>query len=127
MDSKIYEKVHCIEGLPFPSDVHHSGPIFMEISTIIKWITTNVKFIFEDRKPLNNELWTILKVFALSFLLAIALKTVGPRFPLPQTNVMALTLVLLPPILMGLVLIGQGYTHRRKAVKSEISTTAERS
>jgi hypothetical protein len=76
---------------------------------------------------LNNALWTVLKVFALSLLLAIALKVIAPHFPLPQTNEMALILVLLPPMLMGLVLIGQDYSHRRKADRSEISATADRS
>jgi hypothetical protein len=89
-------------------------------------MATDVKFISEDCNPLNNALWTVVKVFALSLLLAVALKTLAPRFPLPQTNGMALTLVLLPPILMGLVLMGQDYSHRRKADRSEISATADR-
>jgi hypothetical protein len=76
---------------------------------------------------LNNSLWTVLKVFALSLLLAIALKVIAPHFPLPQTNGVVLTLVLLPPILMGLVLIGQDYSQRRKPDKSETSATADRS
>lgn len=47
----------------------------------------------------------LLKLLGLSIAISWAIRELGPRFPLPATNAIALALVLLPPLLLGIAIV----------------------
>lgn len=53
---------------------------------------------------MNPSVALLIKVAALSLLLSIAIKAVGPLLPLPQTTASALVLVLSPTLVMLVLL-----------------------
>ncbi|QFZ92548.2 hypothetical protein [Synechococcus elongatus] len=46
----------------------------------------------------------LLQLLGLSIAISWAIRNLGPRFPLPATDAAALSLVLLPPLLLGIAL-----------------------
>lgn len=54
-----------------------------------------------------NQLKFVGKVVLLSTLLAIALKSIAPRLPIPATTSVSLILVLAPALIMGGLLVWQ--------------------
>ncbi len=46
----------------------------------------------------------LLQLLGLSIAISWAIRNLGPRFPLPATDAVALALVLLPPLLLGIAL-----------------------
>ncbi|NER83104.1 MAG: hypothetical protein F6K42_26835 [Leptolyngbya sp. SIO1D8] len=58
----------------------------------------------------------IVKVFGVSTLMAIALKTIAPRLPIPATSASSLAIVLTPTLVMGTLLCWQLWnTHHPHA------------
>lgn len=47
----------------------------------------------------------LLKLLALSIAISGSIRMVGPHFPLPNTDAIALSLVLLPPLLLGVAML----------------------
>ncbi|ABB56187.1 hypothetical protein [Synechococcus elongatus] len=47
----------------------------------------------------------LLQLLGLSIAISWTIRELGPRFPLPATDTVALTLVLLPPLLLGVALV----------------------
>jgi hypothetical protein len=58
---------------------------------------------------MTNQGLFLLKILALSAAISVLIKYLLPYFNLPATNTMALSLVLVPPIVMGLVLVWRGW------------------
>jgi hypothetical protein len=53
------------------------------------------------------------KVIAFSVAISVGIKTIGPRLPIPATNAVAATMVVLPALLLGLALGVQYRLQRR--------------
>ncbi|MBF2035275.1 MAG: hypothetical protein IGR92_07265 [Leptolyngbyaceae cyanobacterium T60_A2020_046] len=64
-----------------------------------------------DASQLRNQVGFVVKVLGFSWLLAIALKAIGPRLPLPATTATCLILVLTPSLGLALFL-GWRLRHR---------------
>lgn len=47
----------------------------------------------------------LFKLLAISIAISGSIRMVGPHFPLPNNNAVALSLVLLPPLLLGLAML----------------------
>ncbi|MBF2002957.1 MAG: hypothetical protein IGS50_07585 [Synechococcales cyanobacterium C42_A2020_086] len=58
---------------------------------------------------MNSPLNVILKVMLASLALAVAIKYGGPMLPIPASAPVALTLVLLPTLLMGIALVWRAW------------------
>lgn len=56
---------------------------------------------------LLDQIGFVAKVIGVSAAIAIALKTLAPRLPIPATSAVGLTIVLLPSILLGAILAWQ--------------------
>jgi|GEM_PF-1162175 len=68
----------------------------------------------DNSKPnsFKSSLAFLLKVFGLSASLSIAIKSLGPRLPFPESNnSLALAIVLAPSLLLGLLLLLRGQQH----------------
>jgi len=59
---------------------------------------------------LKDQLGFVAKVLGLALLVAIALKTLGPRLAIPATSTVSLAIVLTPAIVMGGILGWQWWT-----------------
>jgi hypothetical protein len=58
---------------------------------------------------MNPSLQLLLKVFGLSALFSCAIKYIGPQFPIPLTNPIALALILSVPLLTAAILASQQF------------------
>lgn len=60
-----------------------------------------------DKSTLWDQVGFVAKVVAVSTLIAIALKTIGPRLPIPATASVSLAIVLAPSLVLGAYLLWQ--------------------
>ncbi|NJL22393.1 MAG: hypothetical protein HC895_18790 [Leptolyngbyaceae cyanobacterium SM1_3_5] len=54
---------------------------------------------------MNNTVKFIVEIIALSLLIAVLIKTIGPSLPIPATDVSAIAIVLTPTVAMGSLLL----------------------
>lgn len=54
---------------------------------------------------MNNTVKFVVEVIALSLLIAVLIKAIGPNLPIPATDVSAIAIVLAPTIVMGSLLV----------------------
>lgn len=57
-----------------------------------------------------DSLMFVMKVLGISLAIAIALKTVAPRLPIPATSAVSLAIAVTPAIVMGAILTWQLWT-----------------
>ena len=68
--------------------------------------------IIMDKATWSAQVGFIIKVFVVSILIAIALKTLAPRLSIPETSAVSLAIVLAPTLVLGAFLCWQLWISR---------------